>query len=516
MFINLTNHPSEKWSQEQLTAAYQYGEIVDIPFPVIDEKAPEKEIRSLADNYLAKILNSGNPEDIIVHIMGEQTFCYALISKLQKEGIRCVASCTERDVSTNDKGQTVSTFHFARFREYVPPRSLTFNRWWQKQKKHCMDYFQKWAFLHRKKFYSWAALILVLLCEFLVVANYQWNCPALWRGIIAVCILLPLLLIASLCFKLDFSIRSAIVTKLLANAVTPSTLGTLYLFMFVIHIGWLTNAVLGWYTVEGDESCRVWISTLVCIGGLFFLIFFFPKGSEQKVNNPQKVFISGISSFSTRQDDLDKMIYDKLNLLPLVKILQLARGDKVIPMMVILQTDAFKDTAAYNNAFQRVLELTNPDAIPKLKECNGVNEKLKLLIREVAKREFPEWAKVGPHDMPSFIDKIPIEFTTEACNYSKDFEKAFSIIDEKTKELDDVNHSLYFNLTPGTGIIGSLMTLMAIDGDRHLYYYSQEPMPTLKSDEEKRTFRERQVLSVDKSKVPLQALLSQALEKQDK
>ena len=36
MFINLTNHPSATWSEEQLKAARQYGEIVDLHFPIIE------------------------------------------------------------------------------------------------------------------------------------------------------------------------------------------------------------------------------------------------------------------------------------------------------------------------------------------------------------------------------------------------------------------------------------------------------------------------------------------------
>ena len=513
MLINLTNHPSEKWSEEQLKAAHNYGEIVDIQFPIIDENATEIDIKQLADKYTSTILDKGKAKDLIVHIMGEQTFCYALISKLQKEGIRCIASCTKSDSFYNEAGQKISTFHFSQFREYHVPKTFALKQWYVEKKENCKDLFCKWEFLHRKKFYSSIALTLILLCEFLLVGYLQLNWPVLWIITIAAC-LLPTLILVGRIFGQRFSIASPIVTKLLANAVTPSFWGTFYLFMFVIHIGWLANAVLGWYTEENDLLCRVWLSTLVCVFGMYFLIVFFPKGNEQKVEKPQKVFISGISAISTRPEDLDKMVYDRLNLLPLVRILQLAIKDDVVPKMVILQTDAFKDTDVFNKAFLRVLELTNPEALPDLDNCNGINEKLELLIREVAKREFPEMArrKIGNS---SFIDNISIEFTTEACNYSKNFEKAYTILNEKTKGLDDIHHCLYFNLTPGTGIIGSLMTLMAIDGDRHLYYYSQEPMPLLGSDEEKRKFRESLVLPVDKSKVPLQALLSQALEKQN-
>ena len=158
MFINLTNHPSEKWSLEQRKAAEVYGEIVDIPFPLINENATETEINHLADDYLATILSKGDAKDLTVHIMGEQTFCYALISKLQKEGIRCIASCTKRNAFVNEEGQTVSTFHFSNFREYVPPRAL---RWWVKTKKSIKAF---WCEpFKRKIFYSWTVLLLVLL-----------------------------------------------------------------------------------------------------------------------------------------------------------------------------------------------------------------------------------------------------------------------------------------------------------------------------------------------------------------
>ena len=35
LLINLTNHPSQEWNEEQLKAAYSYGEIEDMEFPTI-------------------------------------------------------------------------------------------------------------------------------------------------------------------------------------------------------------------------------------------------------------------------------------------------------------------------------------------------------------------------------------------------------------------------------------------------------------------------------------------------
>ena len=70
------------------------------------------------------------------------------------------------------------------------------------------------------------------------------------------------------------------------------------------------------------------------------------------------------------------------------------------------------------------------------------------------------------------------------------------------RENDNDSNVLFFNLTPGTGVVGSLMTLMAIDGDRSLYYFSQDS----------RLQEDKRLKVVDKSQIPLKNLLSQALE----
>lgn len=505
MFINLSNHPSSEWNKEQIETASQYGNIVDIPFPVIDEYATETEIKKRAEDYFATILEKGMPQELTVHIMGEQTFCYALISKLQREGIRCVASCTVRDTYVNEIGEKVSSFHFARYREYESSRAL---RWWIRQKRRINNFIKKLS--DKKKAYSRIALALVILAEIIMVIFSQIKCYTL----IAWFLLLALLWIFCLLQGLSITTRSTI-TKLLASAVTPTPLGTLYLLFFVIHIGWLGNAVHGLFSETGDNFIDVLYSTLACIVGLGALVVFFPNGEREKIENPQKVFVSGISLLDTRPESMNQMSYDSLNLLPLVRILQIAEKDDVAPKMVILQTDVFNDQDKYEEVFRRIMELANPGAISLLDECGTINDKLKLLIREVAKREFPELAAKKLPDTKSFIDHIQIEFT-EACSYSKNFETAFSVLERSTKSLDDDRHRLYFNLTPGTGIISSLMTLMAIDGDRELYYYSQKSMPeNIKTGEEeiRRNFRRELLLPVEKNKIPLQALLSQALDR---
>ena len=118
LFINLSNHPSNLWSQEQLIQAKPFGEIVDIPFPVVDEMASSDSISALADEYFQKIRQLSDNTPCTVHLMGEMTFTFALVTRLLNAGYHCIASTTRRDVVLLPDGTKQAAFHFCRFREY--------------------------------------------------------------------------------------------------------------------------------------------------------------------------------------------------------------------------------------------------------------------------------------------------------------------------------------------------------------------------------------------------------------
>lgn len=505
MFINLSNHPSAGWGKEQLEAARQYGEIVDMPFPSVNEQATETEIVRLASEYLNTIMSKGAAQDLTVHIMGEQTFCYALISKLQKEGIRCVASCTEHDTFINEQGQKVSTFHFARFREYRPPRAL---RWWIKAKNTIASHLSNP--FRQKSFYSWSALSLVLICEISIVVFLQTGCTfAKWAALAYGFLLLLALYILSRIVGIRFSLSGVIVSKLLANAIAPTTLGTFYLLTFVTHIGWITNTVLGLYTESGDDFCKVLFSFIVCFLGSLAVILFFPDGRENKNDNAKLVFVTGISSFQgVPKDNTGKKVpaYETFNMRPLIRILQVVTQQRNYKQLrgefLILQTANLASavpTPYFVGSEQYGFD--NIDA----KECakygitpeNSINDKLRLIIKKLAIKEFSmleEWV----------INNLDIRFTSH-CNYN-DFPVCFETLSKEVQALDNPSHRLIFNTTPGTAVVSTVMTLLSIDADRELYYYSQDS-----NIPEDRIVERLQ--KANKQGVELEDLLSQALEK---
>lgn len=118
MFINFSNHPSDKWPANQLQAAHQYGEIVDLPFPNINPEADEKYITDLANKYAVKIEKLSAHHKVIVHVMGEMNFLYSFVKRMRAQGIVCVASTTKRIVRELSGDRKESFFQFVQFRMY--------------------------------------------------------------------------------------------------------------------------------------------------------------------------------------------------------------------------------------------------------------------------------------------------------------------------------------------------------------------------------------------------------------
>ena len=122
MLINFTNHPSTEWPEVQLKSAGKYGSVFDVQFPSVDPIAEPFEIEFMAEKFeieLRRILAGENNKLSAVHIMGELTFCFALVSRLQMVGIICLASTTIRETIDYPDGSKTTKFGFVRFREYL-------------------------------------------------------------------------------------------------------------------------------------------------------------------------------------------------------------------------------------------------------------------------------------------------------------------------------------------------------------------------------------------------------------
>lgn len=118
VFVNFSNHPYNTWPDEQKEAARAYGDCIDLPFPSVDPEAAACEIAALADDSVGEIKALAHGRDCTVHVMGEMCLTHAVVSRLQRLGIRCVASTSYRLATDAGNGRKYVEFQFKRFREY--------------------------------------------------------------------------------------------------------------------------------------------------------------------------------------------------------------------------------------------------------------------------------------------------------------------------------------------------------------------------------------------------------------
>ncbi len=118
-FINISNHPSSKWSEKQLSAARKYGEVIDWTFPTIGAEWSETEVNGLADQYVSRVSKEfPDPKMVTLHVMGELNFTFSLVARLVAKGYTCIASTTQRMVEEKENQVKEVRFDFVRFRKY--------------------------------------------------------------------------------------------------------------------------------------------------------------------------------------------------------------------------------------------------------------------------------------------------------------------------------------------------------------------------------------------------------------
>lgn len=119
VLINLSNHPYDKWPEEQKEAAKAYGACRDMPFPAVDPDADEEEIQKMADDIVRELLKLEADCKLTVHVAGEMSLTFALVSKLKSHGIKCIVATSCRNTTDLPDGRKLIEFRFKKFREYA-------------------------------------------------------------------------------------------------------------------------------------------------------------------------------------------------------------------------------------------------------------------------------------------------------------------------------------------------------------------------------------------------------------
>lgn len=369
------------------------------------------------------------------------------------------------------------------------------------------------------KTYSVIVLLVLIVGEVSGILGQQLECD-LWFVPIIVSVVLSFLLAIVAWKHKHLRPNSGILANLVSSTISPSWLGIAFLIVFISHFTWWMDVVIEFFKPVSDERDSWYLLFGISSCGLIITGWFFPEGGLiPKDNKSRVVFFSGISLVPSGANGR-KVEYSKFNIIPIVRMLQTVFDEngqfKGKPCkLVILNSDAKENLNVGNSDYEYpVLTgiLTGPNPVGSSgfwkKDAEHLSikktsddrttlreEKLRNIIKDAALIEFPDKKKE--------IEALDICFTTP-CDYDL-FEECYTVLDEAVRHEDEPNAQLCFNLTPGTGIVGSLMTLFSIDADRLLFYYAQ-----FTSDY--RSNHER-VQEAKKEKIHLESLLSQALQK---
>ena len=124
VFINFSNHPTNRWTLEQKNAAHELADcdtIIDLKFPRVPTDADFDEIEDLAFDYVDQIAEIAGDKQCYVMVQGEASLSCAvvcIINNRTERNIIPVCATSERLAEEQPDGVIKHRFEFVRFRRY--------------------------------------------------------------------------------------------------------------------------------------------------------------------------------------------------------------------------------------------------------------------------------------------------------------------------------------------------------------------------------------------------------------
>ena len=148
--------------------------------------------------------------------------------------------------------------------------------------------------MNKKNIISTLAISMVFGGELFYILGKHFECCFFYGAAIAFLIIVIGLAIYG---NFELGIKTMVLKKLLANAIAPKRISAIFLLFFVIHLTWISDAMLNLFL---PHAYPCWSEVLASIGvsvvGFYAIIVFFPTEQLNEDGNKEIVFVSGISS----------------------------------------------------------------------------------------------------------------------------------------------------------------------------------------------------------------------------
>lgn len=496
MFINLSNHPTEKWDEFQRREAEKYGEIVDLPFPQIPAEMNSDEVCIQAKKYFS-ICKAILPDAKVIHgihLVGEPTFCFYLTNLLIQAGYNVLGSTTERVVK-EEGNQKTSIFKFVQFRKFAKEKN--------KHKRFTLKYCKSQSV---KAVYFWGivSMLSILCIEFVIdyaALHLKLNfAPFNFKSCITIALYILFTIFAMSIFAnrehigitpRKTSIKEKIML-LISNSCSGSVLDIIFIFIFLFNLAWIPDTISN-FLRDGEAYYR----PILYIIALIIIVIIKPQSFISKKEIPiveRLVLVTGVSNIKYYKRDWDQIIISNLETVvtPFNKYTNLKKIVILLSNEILMKlSDIGKGVPENHELYpyfmeykKDIIEITSENKMehneiasnkgPLIgKEQEKITAILTLLIKRCIKYFCKNYTNV--EDL-QFEFTSPVDYNVfQECN-DKLYNKILCVMGEREKgKCLYKDENLLVNITAGTSIVSGVMTLNAIKSERGLIYTEQRP-----------------------------------------
>jgi hypothetical protein len=334
----------------------------------------------------------------------------------------------------------------------------------------------------------WALLLLISseVSSIIFLRHHLCKCFCTWET----ALLIPsvILVVFLVWNRTGFSIQQKTVAKLLASAIQPRHSTIVYLFLFILHITCLGNAVYNFSTGNVKET-DIFVFIIILAGGIL-LIYTFPD-APKKGTDKKKVFISGISNISFPPDYEEnsptkgQYFIEKSNLYPFVRAFQvtyktnieLKEGD----ILHVLLTNREFISKLKNNINKVQKFIKDKKSSNSDESVQWFNDEIKRISNEPEediKKNIDKYVKTlakytfyDKETLLSVIDKLDIRYS-KAIDYDN-FKDCYDTANSVLEDYPNEEYDIVINCTPGTATLSSALSILSMADNRRLIYYNQ-------------------------------------------
>lgn len=269
--------------------------------------------------------------------------------------------------------------------------------------------------------------------------------------------------------KKEFDISGFTASRFLSNALGLRPLNLIFAFVFTMHLSWLCDESFELMFQNNNPLLYSLIRIGIILVGLLYIFFIFPDSKVTDKYIPEEkrtVLISGLSNISIFNmegkfaPNFETFILPFSKFKNIRKILIITSSSPLKSLDIMVKNIDKLPNDCLKKYYREYVEKVESE-----KNSKEVTENIKHALEELIKKSI----KLYYDD----IDISKLEFIfTDPVSYDN-MELINNALLSKLTTIKEPDEEILINISPGTSVIGGVLSISAIKGDRLLVYTKQ-------------------------------------------